>query len=127
MPDPRLLEAIDLFNTQEFFACHDVLEEIWSERLDDDRTMYQGLIHAAVALHHFSEGNFGGARKMYQSTVGYLTPFREVGSPIEIDRLLRELEFCFEELLAARAYPTNLSLPPERVPQLHLKPESDTP
>jgi hypothetical protein len=101
-----------------------VLEEIWSERMEDDRTMYQGLIHAAVALHHFSEGNFGGARKMYGSTVGYLMPYRETEGPIDIARLLAEMEFCFEELLAAKGYPTNLSLPDDRIPLLHLRSES---
>lgn len=124
MHDPRLLEAVRLFNSQEFFACHDVLEEIWSERMEDDRTMYQGLIHAAVALHHFGEGNFGGARKMYGSTVSYLTPYREAEGPIDIARLLAEMELCFEGLLAAREYPTNLALPADRIPHFHLKPET---
>jgi len=125
MSDPRLDQAVLLFNQQEFFACHDVLEEVWSETLGESRELYQGLIHAAVALHHFSEGNFGGARKMYQSTMNYLTPYSTVECGFDIPRLLKELTFCFEGLLSATAYPTDLTIPLDRVPKLHTRPESD--
>ena len=46
MTDCRYRHAIDLFNEREFFACHDVLEEIWAETLGTEREFYQGLIHA---------------------------------------------------------------------------------
>jgi predicted metal-dependent hydrolase len=120
--DPRLEQAVALFNQQEFFACHDVLEEVWSETVGERKELYQGLIHAAVALHHFSEGNLGGARKMYQSTVTYLGPFREVDSGCDIARLLDELKSCFEGLLSATEYPTGLTMPLERIPHLHILP-----
>ena len=29
--DPRIAEAARLFNAREFFACHDLLEEVWIE------------------------------------------------------------------------------------------------
>jgi predicted metal-dependent hydrolase len=96
-----LASARDLFNAREFFACHDVLEEIWSETLAADRTFYQGLIHAAVALHHFEEHNCGGARKMYFSAVRYLAPYAPVHAGLDVERLLRDMERCFEELLQA--------------------------
>lgn len=109
--------ATELFNAREFFACHDVLEEIWSETLSDDRSFYQGLIHAAVALFHFGEGNLGGARKMYGSAVRYLAPFQPSHAGIDVERLVSDLNVCFAELQAARdALAPGLELREELVP-----------
>lgn len=117
--DPRLDAAVELFNQQEFFACHDMLEEIWSET-GDDRELFQGLIHAAVALHHFEGGNLGGARKMYGSAARYLAPYAPTASGLDIARLLADLKWCFAELLSATgAYPQGLELDSERIPRLH--------
>jgi predicted metal-dependent hydrolase len=125
--DPRLTEAARLFNTREFFACHDVLEEVWSEALGPERDHHQGLIHAAVALYHFSEGNFGGARKMYHSAVRYLTAARPGESPFDLERLLGDLRIAFEPLLLAREYPTGLSLSEELIPVLHTAAMTEVP
>ena len=73
---PLYLEGISLFNQREFFACHDALEELWTETLGPEREFYQGLIQAAVALFHFSEGNTGGARRMCESSIRYLELYR---------------------------------------------------
>lgn len=117
--DLRFDEAIELFNSREFFACHDVLEEIWSETLEG-REFYQGLIHAAVALFHFGEGNLGGARKMAGSTIRYLTPFAPVCRGIDVARLLDEFGACVGELLGPHAeYPVDLKLDESRIPEIH--------
>jgi len=116
--DPRLAEAVTLFNEREFFACHDVLEEIWSETLDG-REFYQGLIHAAVALFHFGEGNLGGARKMAVSAVRYLQPYRPVCRSVDVARLIDDFQLCFTELLGPHAeYPAGLSLDEQRIPMI---------
>ncbi|MBL8850392.1 MAG: DUF309 domain-containing protein [Planctomycetaceae bacterium] len=117
--DPRLAEAIALFNGREFFACHDVLEEVWGETLEG-REFYQGLIHAAVALFHFGEGNLGGARKMAVSAVRYLEPFRPQRRGVDVARLIEDLQACFAELLAPHAaYPTGLRLDVQLIPLIH--------
>ena len=117
--DPRLAEAIALFNGQEFFACHDVLEEVWGETLEG-REFYQGLIHAAVALFHFGEGNLGGARKMAVSAMRYLEPFRPQCRGVDVARLLDEFQSCFAELLAPHAdYPSGLCLDVQLIPLIH--------
>lgn len=121
--DPRITDGIRLFNEREFFECHDVFEEVWSEIVGPDRTFFQGLIHAAVCLHHFEEGNLGGARKMYGSCVAYLQTFEPQFCGIDVERLLTDLEFCFEELLAAKnGYPHGLTLRTERIPLIHSAP-----
>ncbi|MFV0443527.1 MAG: DUF309 domain-containing protein [Planctomycetaceae bacterium] len=89
---------MDLFNAGEFFPCHDVLEEIWSETLSEDRTFYQGLIHAAVALFHFTEGNLGGARKMSFSAQKYLQPYQPEHAGLAMAEFVRDFSACCREL-----------------------------
>ncbi len=93
-------EAVRLFNAREYFACHDVLEELWGESLGDDRDFFQGLLHVAVSLHHLSEGNPTGARKMHTSSLRYLANFGSCFRGVNLDQLRTELRVCFEPLLA---------------------------
>lgn len=116
--DARLERAVALFNAQDFYACHDELEELWSEALED-REFYQGLIHAAVALFHFGEGNLGGARKMAVSARRYLQPFQPSYRGIAVERLLGDLAVCFAELLGPHeSYPSGLTLDERLIPRI---------
>ena len=115
--DPRIEEGIRLFNEQEFYECHDVFEDFWSELVGPEKTFFHGLIHAAVCLFHFEGGNLGGARKMYGTCVAYLQTFEPEFCGVDVSRLLSDLEFCFEELLAAKnGYPHGLTLTADRIP-----------
>lgn len=58
-------EGIRLFNEEEFFECHDVLEELWAETDGPEKKFIQGVIQAAISLFHFGNENFGGAKKLY--------------------------------------------------------------
>ena len=60
-------EGLRLFNEEEFFDCHDALEELWSEATGPEKKFIQGLIQASIALFHFGNENFGGAKKLYRS------------------------------------------------------------
>ena len=91
-------EAVRLFNAREYFACHDVLEELWGETLGEDREFLQGLLHVAVSLHHLSEGNPAGARKMHASSLRYLSNYGSSFRGVDLDLLRSELRVCFEPL-----------------------------
>lgn len=120
------VEGVRLFNEREFFACHDVLEELWTDTLGPERSFYQGLIHAAVSLFHFEEGNLGGARKMYDSTRRYLEPYLPHYMGLDLERFLRDYRTCFQPLLDAGAsYPGDVILDPDSLPQLLWKGERD--
>jgi hypothetical protein len=56
--------GIDLFNGQEFFECHEVLEEVWNHQIEPERTLTQAIIQVAVAHYHAGRGNFVGAEKL---------------------------------------------------------------
>ncbi|MBX3438751.1 MAG: DUF309 domain-containing protein [Planctomycetaceae bacterium] len=119
--DPRFLEGVRLFNEHEFFACHDVLEELWGETLGPDREFYQGLIHAAVAVFHFEGGNLGGARKMYTSARRYLEPYGAEHLGIPLAEFLSDFKHCFAELLVCtNEYPVGTVLDVDRIPRISL-------
>lgn len=117
--DERIDQGIALFNQQEFFACHDVFEDFWSELVGPEKPFFQGLIHASVCLFHFEGGNLGGARKMYSSFRAYVGDFAPEFCGIQVQQLLDDMEFCFQDLLAVTSgYPHGLTLKPERIPQI---------
>ena len=117
--DPRINEGIRLFNVQEFFACHDVFEDFWSELIGPEKTFFQGMIHAAVCLFHFEGGNLSGARKMYSSFRLYVGDFEPEFCGIDVRKLMDDMESCFDELLAVSSgYPHGLMLQPERIPTI---------
>ena len=121
--DPRIDEGIRLFNAREFFACHDVLEDFWGELTCPEKSFFQGLIQAAVALFHFEEGNLGGARRMSVSSRAYLSPFTPVLGGIDVQRLLDELDACFAELCQPhQSWPNHLTLNPSLIPMIHRVP-----
>ena len=55
--------GIELFTSEEFFECHEVLEEIWTHSQQPDRWFLQALIHFAVGFHHHGRGNRNGATR----------------------------------------------------------------
>lgn len=117
----RYLEGIRLFNAREFFECHDVLEDLWTETLGEEREFYQGLIQAAVALFHFETGNLGGARKMYVSARRYLEPYRPRYAGVDLEKFLADFKHCFQPLLdAGNVYPHGLELDEDCIPSIVL-------
>lgn len=59
--DEFLRKAIEEFNRQEFYACHDTLEEIWMDSIEPNKKFYQGILQISVACYHLSNGNWKGA------------------------------------------------------------------
>ncbi len=122
----QYLEGVRLFNAEDFFEAHDVLEELWSESQDGNKKFYQGLIQAAVALFHFGNGNLGGAKKVYLSSCKYLEPFRPECAGLDLNRFLDDLAFCFQELIDDKqACPVGIELRDERIPKIVLADRND--
>lgn len=112
-------EGLRLFNEEEFFECHDVLEELWSETLGEEKKYIQGLIQAAIALFHFGNENFGGAKKLYISARKNLDSYGDDYWGVELGRFLTDFRSCFQELLDnTEDYPTTVSLKDELVPKI---------
>jgi len=58
--ESALQQAITQFNQQEFYACHDTLEALWTEAIEPERSFYQGILQIAVAYYHLGNQNWRG-------------------------------------------------------------------
>ena len=124
----QYLEGLRLFNAEDFFESHEVLEELWSETQDNRRKFYQGMIQAAVALLHFGNGNLGGAKKVYISCRKYLEPYRPGFEGLDVVRFLDDLQHCFQELLDdQQACPVGIELKDDRIPKIPLPGSTSAP
>ncbi|HET6426483.1 MAG TPA: DUF309 domain-containing protein [Planctomycetaceae bacterium] len=112
-------DGIRLFNEEEFFECHDVLEELWAETDGPEKKMIQGLIQAAISLFHFGNENFGGAKKLYITARKLLDLYEPDAMGLALAEFLVDYERCFRELLDnTEAYPTTVALQDELVPKI---------
>jgi predicted metal-dependent hydrolase len=115
----QYLEGLRLFNAEDFFESHEVLEELWAETQDNRKKFYQGLIQAAVALLHFGNGNLGGAKKVYLSSRKYLEAYSPEFEGLDVAGFLDGLQFCFQELLDDQErFPSGIELQDDRVPKI---------
>jgi predicted metal-dependent hydrolase len=64
-----LARGLELFNNGEYFACHEVWEELWKHASGEERRALQGLIQAAVAILHAERGNYRGAQSVFRKAV----------------------------------------------------------
>ena len=94
LPHPKdlLREGIELFNREQFFECHEVLEEAWLEAYGEQKTFLQALIQVAVALHHLRQGNLTGARRLLTAGREKLSAFTPQREAVDVTGLLAALE-----------------------------------
>jgi len=116
------LDGIKHFNICDFFEAHEVWEELWQEEQGESKKFYQGLIQAAVALHHFGNENIRGARKLNVSCRKYLDPYRPLYQGLDLEKFLSQLDTCFAEAMAATEEFPNVKVVPDLIPEIHLAP-----
>lgn len=96
--DPWGLLGLDHFNSGRFFECHECWEELWRKARGESRELLQGIIQAAVALHHLQRGNRHGALTLWrrcQTRLHALLPGR-LG--VDLEQLLAEMNTVFAPL-----------------------------
>lgn len=96
MYDERWKRGMELFNEEEFFECHEVLEDLWLTTQDGYKDLYKGIIQSAVALYHLERGNLRGAEKLCRTSRRYLVkyPLRVLG--LNLEKLCEDMKTCFE-------------------------------
>ena len=67
--------GIELFNQEEFYEAHEVLEDVWRLETGPHKLFLQGLIQVAVAFHHHSTGNTVGARSLLRRATRNLSAY----------------------------------------------------
>ncbi|KAL6009739.1 hypothetical protein ACLOJK_000168 [Asimina triloba] len=53
--------AVFLFNSRDYYKCHDVLENLWNRAEEPRRTLLHGILQCAVGFHHLFNQNHRGA------------------------------------------------------------------
>jgi predicted metal-dependent hydrolase len=118
--DPLYLKGIEYFNVCDFFEAHETWEELWTEYRGPGRKYYQGLIQAAVALHHFGNGNIRGAKKVYITSRRYLEEYGPRYEGLDLEAFLAQYEKCFAEVLASEEETPNIEIIADLIPEIHL-------
>jgi predicted metal-dependent hydrolase len=93
-----LVEGITLFNHRQFYAAHDTIEQLWLATRGPERDLYRGLIQAAVACHHWSRGNRGGALTLFRSSSRHLAKYGPDCFGVDVAGFLRRYTELFEWL-----------------------------
>jgi hypothetical protein len=84
--DPRFVHFVVLFNKDEdYFECHEVMEELWLE--EGRNLLYQGLLQAAVGLHHWQNDNYTGAVKLFAAGLDKLSGYRDEEMGLDLRQL----------------------------------------
>lgn len=89
MADPRLGDAINLFNTADWYGCHDGFEELWHETAGPMRPVLQGILQVAVAQLHLQRGNRRGATILMGEGLGRLDTAPAEALGLDLDALRR--------------------------------------
>ena len=95
--EPLYVDYLIYFNRdQDYFECHEVLEELWLER--DRDPLYKGLLQIAVGLYHYRNGNLRGGLLMLQSSLDLLAPYPESMLGIQLEALKEDVSGLVREL-----------------------------
>jgi uncharacterized protein len=87
----RFEEGAALFNSGDYFACHEAWEDVWRELRGDERLFLQALIQVAVGLYHASRWNVAGARGLFSRAVARLERFAPEYAGIDVQGLLAQV------------------------------------
>jgi hypothetical protein len=95
---------------------------MWTDEYGPSRKFLQGLIQAAVALHHFGNGNIRGAKKLYYGSRGYLEHYRPRYMGLDLEQFLAQFQDCFSDVIASQEEFPKIEIVPDRIPEIHLDP-----
>ena len=90
--DERFYRGLDEFNDERFFEAHEVLEDLWHEYRDVDRTFIQGLIQIAAAFYHLQSRNLKGAVSQFAKGNEKLTHFLPDYKNVSVSKLLDDVQ-----------------------------------
>jgi predicted metal-dependent hydrolase len=86
------------FNSGNYYQAHEDWEDLWRITPGPLRVFYQGLIQAAVGLHHLQRGNETGARGQLAKSIGHLSNFQNNPHNVDTVGLIKQLEECVNNM-----------------------------
>jgi predicted metal-dependent hydrolase len=90
--DSAYHRGLALFNAGRFYDAHEALEDAWRESGEPEKLFLQGLVQAAVALHHHASGNLEGACSVLARACRNLSPYPEIYAEINVGALRLALD-----------------------------------
>ncbi|MGL4609396.1 MAG: DUF309 domain-containing protein [Trueperaceae bacterium] len=88
--------GVELFNTGEFWECHEALEPLWMAAKDIEKEFYAGVILLAAALHKARHMNSPrGGRRNYAKALAHLALVPDTFHGIDV----REFEATVHDAL----------------------------
>lgn len=98
MTDARYWKGIQCFNEQEFFEAHEILEDLWHEYRESDRTYLQALIQVSAGMYHADAGNFKGASSQLSKGLHKLNQYPASHQGVDVRLLVREVGMCLSAI-----------------------------
>jgi len=95
---PLLEDGIIFFNAGRYFEAHEAWEDLWRPARGPLRLFYQGLVQAAVGMHHLSRGNLNGARAQLAKSLSRLEQYPDRFCGIDNGSLIRDLRSVSGEM-----------------------------
>ncbi|MBO1072254.1 MAG: DUF309 domain-containing protein [Dolichospermum sp. DEX189] len=89
MPE-EFWQGVEHFNAGQFYACHDILEALWIDSIEPDKTFYQGILQIAVGLYHLGNHNQRGAMILLGEGSNRLRRYLPSYGGINVEELLTE-------------------------------------
>ena len=97
-----LVEGIFFFNDGRYFEAHEVWEDLWRVTRGPLRYFYQGLIQAAVGMHHLKSGNLNGGRAQLMKSLEKLEQYPPQFCGLDNAKLIGELRHTVSELVPSQ-------------------------
>lgn len=91
-------QAVEEFNAQDFYACHDTLEALWMDAVEPDKKFYQGVLQIAVSLYHLGNLNWRGAAILLGEGISRLEYYSPEYYNINVEKLLTESQEILRNL-----------------------------
>ena len=88
--------GLDLIRHGDYFAAHEVLEDVWQAAGPEERDFYQGLVHVAVAWYQAGRGNHVGCERQLEKAARRLGPYAPEHEGVDLASVL-------DQVAAARA------------------------
>jgi predicted metal-dependent hydrolase len=93
-----LHQGIIFFNAGRYFEAHEAFEDLWRLTSGPLKLYYQGLVQAAVGLHHLGAGNLNGATAQLQKSLSKLEQYPVLFSNIDNGSLVADLRIVLNQM-----------------------------
>lgn len=90
--EAEYIRGLELIERGEYFAAHEVLEDVWRVAAKEERDFFQGLVHVAVAWYQAGRGNRVGCERQLEKAARRLSPYAPVHRGLDVADLVGQVQ-----------------------------------